>query len=221
VKDGALQQTNNERETWITIGDENWTDYTMKLKARKLSGDEGFLILFHGRDPQNYLWFNIGGWGNSRTAIEHASDGEKSNVGEDSDFTVQDNKWYDIKIELSGREIKCYIDDKPIIQATQTPPAPLPSLYAAASKVEASGEVILKVVNAGETPQQVEIALRGAKDVAKEARLSVMSGEPGDVNTVADPTKVAPKDSTISNAAANFTHEFPANSVSVIRLKAK
>ena len=29
------------------VGDPTWTDFTYTLKARKLSGDEGFLVLFH------------------------------------------------------------------------------------------------------------------------------------------------------------------------------
>src|SRR5437868_542752 len=37
-------------------------DYTLHLKARKLGGAEGFLILFHAKDPENYIWWNIGGW---------------------------------------------------------------------------------------------------------------------------------------------------------------
>ena len=28
-------------------GDPAWTDYTIRLKARKLGGDEGFLVLYH------------------------------------------------------------------------------------------------------------------------------------------------------------------------------
>ena len=51
-------------------GDKNWRDYTYSLKARKLGGAEGFLIPFLVRDDEAKAWWNIGGWGNIRHAIE-------------------------------------------------------------------------------------------------------------------------------------------------------
>ena len=48
-----------------------------------------------------------------------------------------------------------------------------------------------------------------------------MAGQPKDVNTVEKPEKVAPKTLVIKNVGRSFTHEFPAYSVSVIRLKAR
>src|SRR5207245_2707096 len=46
VKDGALRQTDEQREARITAGDGGWQDYALSLKARKLGGSEGFLVLF-------------------------------------------------------------------------------------------------------------------------------------------------------------------------------
>jgi alpha-L-arabinofuranosidase len=221
VKDGAVQQTDADLEdARLTAGDVNWTDYTLRVKARKLSGAEGFLIMFHVRDVNNYLWFNVGGWDNSRSAIEHAVDGEKAELG-NSEFTVETGKWYDIRVEVKGRDIKCYVDDKLIVSGTESASGNPVGLFAAASRVDATGEVILKVVNAGESVQRIAIDLRGVREVAREAAIEVLSGNPGDVNSVAEPTKVAPKPSTITGAAASFVHEFPAHSVSVMRLKTR
>jgi len=41
------------------------------------------------------------------------------------------------------------------------------------------------------------------------------------MNSVAEPTKVAPKPITITNAGISFTHELPAHSVTVLRLKTR
>ena len=51
-------------------GDKSWKDYTLTLKARKLGGGEGFLILFNVQDDHAKSWWNIGGWGNVRHALE-------------------------------------------------------------------------------------------------------------------------------------------------------
>jgi alpha-L-arabinofuranosidase len=91
-------------------------------------------------------------------------------------------------------------------------------VFAAASRDDSSGDVILKVVNSHPTPQQLTIDLQGAPNVATEATAEVISGRPQDSNTVASPEKVAPQKILIHDAAAKFVHEFPAYSVTVIRL---
>ena len=47
-----------------------WTDYTYELKVRKTGGAEGFLILFRVKGRDSFYWWNIGGWGNGRHALE-------------------------------------------------------------------------------------------------------------------------------------------------------
>jgi alpha-N-arabinofuranosidase len=100
------------------------------------------------------------------------------------------------------------------------PGAPTQTLFASSSRDEATGDVILKVVNAAETPQQVEISLDGVKSVGKTAKMEVLTGGLTDVNSIAEPMKVVPKSSTI-DASAKFVREFPGNSVSVIRFSTK
>ena len=72
-----------------------------------------------------------------------------------------------------------------------------------------------------ETPQQVEIALEGVPTVGKTAKVETLTGGLTDVNSLADPMKVAPKASTLDNAGTKFVREFPGNSVSIIRLTTK
>jgi alpha-N-arabinofuranosidase len=98
--------------------------------------------------------------------------------------------------------------------------APTQTLYGSSSRDEATGDVILKVVNAAETPQQVEISLEGVHGVGSTARMEVLTGGLTDVNSIANPTKVAPKSSNI-DASEKLVREFPANSVTVIRFSTK
>ncbi len=62
---GALRQSSMKTDCRDIGGDDSWTDYSYTLKARKISGNEGFLILFHVQDNDNYIWWNVGGWGNA------------------------------------------------------------------------------------------------------------------------------------------------------------
>ena len=94
-------------------------------------------------------------------------------------------------------------------------------IFATASREDKSGDVILKVVNVAAEPQPLQIALPGARNIDKTAHGEVLSGQPQDVNSLESPEHVAPKALTITNAGSTFVHEFPAYSVSVIRLKVK
>jgi alpha-L-arabinofuranosidase len=219
--DGALTQTSDAANCRITTGNPAWTDYTYTLKARKTGGQEGFFVLFHARGRNDFIWWNLGGWGDTRTQLEKIADDENLALGASAPVTIDVNRWYDVRIELHGTDIKCYLDDKLITEATDTPPAPLPAIYATASRADASGQVILKVVNVSSSPQNLQINLQGAADVSKDAHLILLTGQPGDMNSIAEPTKVAPQESDLHDAAATFTHEFPAYSVSVLKLAAK
>ncbi len=218
AQDGALRQSGSQTAAIATLGDASWTDYTLTLRARKLSGAEGFLIPFHWRDEQNYLWWNIGGWANTRSAIERIVGGMSSQISRNSPVTVQTGRWYDVRVELKGSAIRCFLDNKLVNQATDAPPSPL---YAAASRDTRSGEVILKVVNFSPSPQPLQIGLQGARRVARTARAQVLAGQPGDVNTVQEPQKVAPTALTLTGTSRLFSHEFPPLSVTVIRLQAR
>ncbi len=220
VADGALTQTSDATNCRMTAGNSGWTDYTYRLKARKTGGTEGFLVMFHVRGRNDLVWWNVGGWGNTRSQLQKVSDGQNSDLGASAPVTVDNNRWYDVRIELHFTDIKCSLDDKLITEATDVP-IPLPAVYATASRVDSTGEVILKVVNVSAMPQNLQINLQGATDVSKDAHLILLTGKPGDVNTIDAPQKIAPQESDLHDAAASFTHEFPAYSVSVLKLAAK
>ncbi len=97
---------------------------------------------------------------------------------------------------------------------------PSQAMFASASRDEATGDVILKLVNAAETPQEMEISLQGAATIGKTARMEVLAGGLTDVNSVAQPMKVAPQASTIA-AAAKSVRVFPGHTVNVIRFSTK
>ncbi len=218
---GTLSQTGTETDDRAVVGDPKWTDYTYTLQARKTGGAEGFLILFQVQDTDNYVWWNVGGWGNSRSALERSVDGQKSQIGPSSNVTVETGRWYDIKITVHGPDIQCFLDGKLVTEATDTAFAPVGPIFATASRDLHSGDVILKVVNTDAAPQTLQVALPGAARVDKTAVAQILTGDPKDVNSLAAPEKVAPQTVPLTGVGQTFLHAFPAHSVSVIRLKVK
>jgi len=221
TSDGILQQTTDQPNCRATAGNDQWTDYTYSLKARKTSGAEGFLVMFHFQDNDNFIWWNVGGWGNSRSALEAVQNGGHEELGAPADVKVETNRWYDVRIEVKGRAIKCFLDDKLITEATEQPMAPVAALYATASRMTADGAVIVKVVNAAAVAQQLEVNLQGVMAVDKNATAEVIAGQPSDVNSVSEPEKVTPQHVVIANAAPKYVQEFPPFSVSVLKFQAK
>jgi hypothetical protein len=56
--------------------------------------------------------------------------------------------------------------------------------------------------------------------IGKTAKMEVLTGGLTDVNSIAEPMKVAPKSSMI-DASTKFVREFPGNTVTVIRFSTK
>jgi alpha-L-arabinofuranosidase len=219
LEDGALRQTGLSEDTRATAGDPDWSDYTYHVKARKLSGAEGFFIVFHYQNDQNFLRWNVGGWGNSRSAVQRQRDGQLDEVGASTNTTVEAGRWYDVKIELKGIEIKCYLDGKLITTVTDAPRPPVKPLYVSASLSSGSGDVYLKVVNVSSRGLTTDVELDGVTGLGSVATGWVMTGKIEEANTVQEPTKVAPKPVTVNLDGTVIHHEFPAHSITVLKLR--
>ncbi len=191
-----------------------FTNFTYSLKARKLSGREGFLVLFNVADPEAKSWWNVGGWGNDHHALELGDV-----VGNETKGSIETNRWYDIRVEVTGTSVKCYLDGK-LTSEGQVPK--MRSLCASATHAEGNGDVILKIVNTSAEPQDTEVQLDGIASVESSAKLTVLSSErPEDENSLDQPEKVSPKTETVAVNGKSLRHVFPGNSFTVLRIRTK
>jgi alpha-L-arabinofuranosidase len=219
VEAGALQQTSNDSDCIATAGDPSWTDYTLSLKARKLGGNEGFLIIFNAQPDNQLMWWNIGGWGNTKHSLERRTGSGNVTFGKDVPGRVENDRWYDVRVEVGSQNVRCFLDGKLIHDVKYPVTQPL---YGVAGLNKTGDEVILKVVNASFAAQKTDIHLAGADKVLPSGTAIVLSSEkPTDENTLDNPTKVSPVTHQIQDAAKDFKYTFPADSVTVLRLKIK
>lgn len=121
---GVFAQTAIATDCHATAGDVSWSGYTLRLRARKLGGREGFLIMFNVVDDRNWTWLNLGGWNNTRTAVEHCVGGAKSTLGSYIPGHIENGRWYDVRIELDGPHIRCYLDNELIEDVRYPSPEP-------------------------------------------------------------------------------------------------
>lgn len=215
--DGAYRQSSTDIDCRSTTGNAGWSDYTYSLKARKLDGAEGFLIMFGVRDDANWYWLNLGGWGNVRHGIEKCLGGSKTMLGPSPAGSIETGRWYDIRIELQGARIRCYLDGELIIDVFDEGPQ---SLYASATRDEGSGEIIVKVVNYSDQAQETTVRLDGVNRVQADATAVVLTAPSPDAeNSLDEPRKVAPVKNSFHCPGPAFGYTFVPYSLTVLRIR--
>ena len=214
VVDGAYRQSGRQENLRSYAGDAGWKDYTVSLRARKLGGAEGFLILFRSRDDRNWYWWNIGGWNNIQHAIQKEVDGAPTLVSPYVPGRVETNRWYDIRIELQGPRIRAYLDGKLIHDIAEQNPIPL---VATAGMVD--GKMVLKVVNTSSNPQETDVDW-GILVFSDQLRVTatVLGGHvPSAENSFGAPTQVAPRSYAPQTLKVGERYTFMPNSLTILR----
>jgi alpha-L-arabinofuranosidase len=192
------------------------TDYDYTVKATKTAGAEGFLIGFGVKDSGNFYWLNLGGWGNTRSVIEKATNGAKETVFAKEGHSITTGKTYDVKVSVRGSSVSVYLDGQLFGAFAEKVAEPFAQVI---TKDDATGDLLIKVVNAQSTPAVTQIDLGGRK-VASRGTMTVVSGDPAAQNT-RSASPIVPVTSTISGLSPRFTRTFPAHSATIIRVSAR
>ncbi|WP_251153433.1 alpha-L-arabinofuranosidase C-terminal domain-containing protein [Cellulosimicrobium sp. Marseille-Q4280] len=198
----------------------DWSSYTLELDARKTSGSEGFLVGFAAGGPNDYYWWNLGGWNNTRQALQRADGGSANEVKAVENHSIESGQPYHVKIVVEGSTIELYLDGE--LQMSYEQPT-RKSLYQVVTRDDDTGDVVVKVVNPTETAARTQVHVDGLEDatgIASEATVTEMVGAPSDTNTKADPELLVPVERTITGVGEDFSYEFPAHSITFVRLHA-
>jgi alpha-L-arabinofuranosidase len=94
------------------------------------------------------------------------------------------------------------------------------TLAASCVKDEKTGDIIIKIVNAGSVKASARIDLAAFGKIMPTARLQLLSGDPDMKNTMQAPDAVIPKTSVIETKK-KMSYEVPAYSLSVVRIKTR
>ena len=88
-----------------------------------------------------------------------------------------------------------------------------------ALRSEKGDQLVLRVVNAGAAPRRTAVRVDGMEHLAREGRVWTLQGALTDRNTPEEPERIHPQESVLRGVGPEFTHEFPAHSLTVIRLR--
>ena len=212
VKKQTADGTNNDRGCRdICQTKFDGSTYTLTLRARKDGGAEGFLIIFDFQDEDNYAWWNIGGWSNTQNAIEICRGGSKAQYSK-VNYTVPAGNWLDLKVEVEGNVISCYINGQKYHELTLESER---ALYQSCQISEDGQEMILKVVNSH--GQALQLLLNTDFSIGNGTVERLTSANGTDENTMQNPEKVKPTGPVPFSLAKENAIDIPAYSLNIYR----
>lgn len=214
--DGTLSQEGPGVMRWsIWDSPEEFSDCSISVKARKKSGDEGFILYFGMQGETGYA-LNIGGWGNQTTAFQRMVGADMPQIPNNIAQQVETGRWYDIRIDIHGDSFTYSLDGKRMLEAR----IEQSGQYVVSGYDETTGEEVIKFVNATEKPFTAGIELAGAESVGRTGKAIVLtSGDPSDENSLDNPEKVVPEERVYKGFSDRFTYTFDPWSFTVLRIK--
>lgn len=212
VTDGVLRQTSEAENVRLFTGELDWGDYTLTLRARKLAGAEGFLVSFAVPNPRSTTWWNLGGWNNTEHGLEL-----RGTAGERVRGRIRTDRWYNIRIEVQGASVSCYLDDELLQQYTANPH---PGLYAASGYNASQGEMVLAVANPSGESMHATIEARGRALAPGDAFVEVLSApEASAENSLDALRRVAPPEISVPVTGPLAQHNFAPYSFTILKLQ--
>ncbi len=227
IKNGKLVHNSTDMK-YSNIGDaayfgkSEWTDYTYTVEATKTDGSEGFIIPFAVQDKDNNWFWNLGGWDNTVSCLQQVKNGNKTDmiIGTVKPFTAETGRTYKLKITVSGRNVKCYVDDELYIDYTTGSDSEAEA-YQVVSTDE-TGDIIIKIVNVTEKNKTFAINVSGAENIKNTAAVYQVAGDSyNNDNILGQKEDCIMEEFSLSGVSEKFNFTAPKLSVTVIRLHTK
>jgi alpha-L-arabinofuranosidase len=210
VTDGNYRQS-AEAVAFSFLSNSDAANTTISLKARKISGAEGFLVMGGQVDGRRVQW-NVAGWGNTQSAIQ-AND---AIVGRAVRHRVETGQWYDLRLEVRGRSVRGFINGELLNEATYPR---IDTVLSIAGRDARTGEIIIKALNTGPDPASMTFDIAGAGRIAPSGQLTTLSSpSPLDENSFESPRRIVPVTSTVTGLGQTFTRTLPPYSLSILRV---
>jgi Domain of Unknown Function (DUF1080) len=117
VEDGQIIMEMGQPLTGLTYKDGASLpkdNYEITLQAMKRKGDDFFCgLTFPVRD--SHASFIVGGWAGSVVGLSSINDLDASE-NETTQYTkLEHNKWYKIRVRVSGGKVECWLNDKQMV----------------------------------------------------------------------------------------------------------
>ncbi len=98
----------NGGEGTILLGDTSLSSFDIKFQGQVISGNEGFMALFHCTADDNFRYFRVGGAGGKRADSGFRHEGEEG--GQFKQASLAKGRWYNVTVKVRGVEFWCYFE---------------------------------------------------------------------------------------------------------------
>jgi len=101
-------------------------------------------------------------------------------------------------------------------------PKNYPGLFYVATRNSKTGTIFLKLVNCLPSVQNIDLELSGIGNVKAVAKVIALKAEkPEDTNTITDPRKIVPQNSTFKGVKKSFSYPLSAYSITVLQIETR
>ncbi len=214
IVDGAYgQRSKLEGDECFSFFGNGFHDIDLSVSARKIRGTEGFFVSVGNIDGMR-VQVNLGGWGNSLHAIQINSGSAVASIR----GHIETGRWYAVKVVTRGRSIQVFLDGQQILSKE----LPRSRTVLAISGVDPKNhDVVVKVVNTQTTPAPMTLRLTGMGPVGPSGTaVTLASPNETDENSFDSPTRITPHTTHLTGLRNQFRYTFPANSLTILRIKA-
>lgn len=216
----VLHQSQKGIDAFAILKDMEFEDCTIELKAKKISGSEGFRVVFGGTDLKNYFMADMGSHTNESVIFREMNDeGSISLFDYRNTTSILANQWYTVRIEIKGDHWRCFLNDELQYEYTYTLDK---KHYVVSGYDREREEVIVKLVNAEAENWKVRLQLDNAVSIASEGTKIVLSAvDRFDENSFEAPLKIVPVISGLSGISDSFSFSCQPNSLTILRIPCK
>jgi alpha-L-arabinofuranosidase len=167
----------------------------VSLTARRVSGDEGFVVDFGAPGNGTLHELHIGGWRNKSLVLHRVDDGIGNEVDGPHPFDgVRTGTDVEVRVRIDGARIRCWVDGG-LIHDHPDDQRPWPDIVAGATSTAAGAECIVMLVNVAESVRVVEVEIDGW-DGDLRASLMTLTADHPDVGEAFAPAPANPVSST-------------------------
>ena len=122
VENGVIRQGNpKSTATELAFGGPQWRDCTVRFKARRTGGREGFIFHVRHEGTGRTIMVNIGGWNNTQHAIEAMGYTCYAKEVVTCPGTLETGRWYDVEIVCKGDAVGVKMDGKTLFEPVAIP----------------------------------------------------------------------------------------------------
>ncbi|UYQ94842.1 hypothetical protein MKQ68_07020 [Chitinophaga horti] len=220
ITDTTISMKQEGPQRLALLRDHQFDTYTLKLKARRNSGYNAFIIPFAVKDSKTMLRAHIGSWVNQNCVFESVTNGfDVADVSTQKRLPapIKNGQWYDITLEVGREKVDCYLDGKLLMSFEQPQ-----QFLAIAGRDDKNGDIIIKMVNAMPNAMATTLQLNGAGMLGDESQLTTLSA-PGETleNSLDEPLKYVPQQTILTGIKNGSQLTLQPFSVNILRLKTK